>query len=131
MENTTSQQRVVLSDTLTDEEKLQLDEAAAEICKAVKASKIHVYVAIKEDTKERIVAFIREPSFMQKIAVMDKISTAGSFIAGNDLRETCLLKEHSHALTYGTENECEQYKLGVNGFCLSIIEVAKNEYKKK
>jgi sRNA-binding carbon storage regulator CsrA len=127
----TTNHPVVLTDELTPEEVEVLDLKAEEIRLRIKAPKVHIYVHIEEDTKERITAFIKEPSFMQKVAMMDKISTAGAFVAGNELREACLIKEDSNPLTYGTGFECDKYRLGVNSACIKILDVAKNSFKKK
>ncbi len=124
-------QPVELTAELSQEEKDNYEQQAKELAAKYNVPKVHVYVGFKPSTKERVVGFIKEPSFIQKVMMMDKITTAGMFIAGNELRESCTLKEESDPLTTGSSWECDEYKLGLNGFCTTILQVVQNEFKKK
>ena len=115
---------------ISDIEKKQFDEIAEDLANKYGVSKVHVYVGIQPNTNERIVCYLREPNYLQKIAVMNKIATAGAYIAAEEMRENLTLKDESNYLTYGEGNECDAYKLGVVGFCLQLGEVIQNALKK-
>lgn len=93
-------------------------------------AKVHLYVGLGEDN-ERIVGYLKEPSYLQKIMAMDKIATVAPFIAAEEMRDLLTLKEESDPRTYSTANNCDKYRLGMASVCLGIIEVGANAFKKK
>jgi hypothetical protein len=129
----TKEKKVKLTDELSANEIKEYNTKADELAKKYGVSKVHVYVAIEPDTKERIVGYLKEPNFTQKLFAMDKIATVGMFSAGNDLREALTLKGEgeSDPRTYNTTSDCDPYRLGMTGFCIPIIEVIQNSFKKK
>lgn len=116
-------------DELQPEEIIVLEEHADSLAKKNNVSKVHIYVAIDADTKERIVGFYKEPSYIQKIYSMDKISTVGAFSAGEELRSALVLKGEgeSDPRIYSQD----EYKLSMAGACIALIQVAQNAFKKK
>ena len=116
---------------LTDEELIEYKTKADEIAKKHKVSKVHVYVGIDPETNERVVGFLKEPNFGQKLFAMDKIATSGLFMAGNEMREALTLKEESDPRTYEEYPSNDSYRLGMTGTCIPIIEVIQNSFKKK
>lgn len=114
---------------LTPEELATLDSNAIELAKKYGVSKVHIYVALGENN-ERIVGYIKEPSYLQKIYAMDKIASVGAFTAAEEMRAILTLEE-SNELTKSTDSECDQYRLGMASTCLPIIQVAVNNFKKK
>jgi hypothetical protein len=116
---------------LTAEETANYEKIASEIAKKYAISKVNVYVGLDSITNERVVAFIKEPTFLQKMYAMDKLTTLGAFASGNELRETLTLKEESNPLTYGDGTECDKYKMGIVTQCIQLIEVAQNILEKK
>ena len=112
------------------ENELQALEAhAAQLAKKHGVSKVHIYVAIDPETKERIVGFYKEPSYIQKIYAMDKIATVGMFTAGEELRSALVLKDvgESDPRVYTVDD----YKLSMASACITLIQVAQNAFKKK
>jgi hypothetical protein len=120
-----------LTNELTHEEISILEQKAADLAIQHKVAKVHIYVAIDPKTKERVVGFLKEPTFIQKIYAMDKIATVGIFMAGDELRDALTLKEESDPRTYALSPDCDKYRLGMTGTCVPIIEVAQNAFKKK
>lgn len=116
---------------LSEKELLQYEEVAKGLATKYGVPKVHVYVGIEPDTNKRIVAYIKEPSYLQKMYAMDKISTLGAAAAGEELREALTLREESDPLTYGAGVECDSYKLAIVYTCIGIIELCQNAFKKK
>ena len=121
----------IKSPELTAEEIAAYDEKSAELAKKYQCSKVHAVVFIDKETMERRACFLKEPNFPTKIAVMDKAQQVGIFVAGEELRQGIVLKEESDPVTYGDTPECDDYKMGVVTFCVGLINVKANAYKKK
>ena len=120
-----------LSNIITPEERQEIDDRAKAIAKREGVCKVHVFIALEPETNERIIAFLKEPSYLQKIMTYDKISTLGAFSAGDELREACTLKQDSDYRTYSENPEFDNYKFGLTTFCISMTEIAKDVFKKK
>jgi hypothetical protein len=120
-----------LTDQLTPEENAGYEAKAVEISKKLGVSKVYPYVGIDPDTKERIVGFIKEPNYLQKIFAMDKIATVGMFMAGEELRSVLTIEDESDPRTYSTASDCDRFRLAMASICVTIIEVVQNSFKKK
>jgi hypothetical protein len=118
---------------LTAEENEYYQERATELAKKYNVSKVHVYVGIDETTGERVVGYLKEPNYTQKIMAMDKIATVGIFVASDELRAALTLKGEgeSDERTYSDFGMYDSYKLGMAGTATTILEVVKNSFKKK
>jgi len=127
----TKEKKIKLTDELSAIETKEYNAKAEELAKKYGVSKVHVYVAIEPETKERIVGYLKEPNYMQKLFAMDKIATVGMFAAGDEMREALTLKDESDPRTYSTTSDCDPYRLGMTGSCIPIIEVIQNSFKKK
>ena len=125
------QQEVILTDELTDEEVASYEAIASGLATKYGVSKVHVYLAIEPTTKERIVGYLKEPNYIQKIYAMDKIATVGIFAAGDELRSALTIQEESDPRTYSTASDCDAYRLGMTGACVPIISIVQNSFKKK
>src|ERR1035437_5060556 len=121
----------ILSKVLAPEEIAELESIAVELAKKYNVPKVHLYIGVNPVTNERVVAYLKEPMFVQKIYIMDKVASVGMFSAANDLLEAVILKEESDPKTYEDYPANDDYRLGVVGTCVEIIEVVKNSYKKK
>jgi hypothetical protein len=122
----------ILSDVISAEEQASYEAIAVELAKKYIVPEVYPYVAIDADNDNaRVIGYLKAPSYLQKLMVMDKVATTGMFLAADGLRETLTLKEESDPKTYGETPDCDSYKFGMNERCLLIIEVAKNQYKKK
>ena len=117
--------------TLTEEEIKFYNDAAAALAVQKNVSKVHPVVQIDPDTLERKVCYLQEPNYLTKIRVMDKATTIGLFSAGEELRESCVIKESSDAITYGEGPESDRYKRGVVDECIKMVTRLQNQFKKK
>jgi len=114
---------------LTQKEIETVEEYAESLAKKLGIKKVHVYVAIDEETGDRVVGYYKEPSYAQKLYAMDKIATVGTFSAGEELRQALTLTgEGESDVRIYTE---DQYKLAIAGACIALIQVAQNRFKKK
>ena len=118
---------------ITDEEKELYEKKCIELAAQHKCSKVHVFVAIKANDPEceRVVAYIKEPDYINKLALIDKAVAMGSRQAAEELRMLYQITEESHPLTYGEHSECDRYKLGVAEFCIGLIQISVDVLKKK
>jgi len=121
----------ILTDELTEEEIAEVDAIAGELAKKYNVSKVHSYIGVDPITKERVIGYLKEPNYMQKIFTLDKIASVGIFAAGDELRGVLTLKEESDPRTYGASSDCDGYKLGMTGTCVPIVNVIQNSFKKK
>jgi len=126
VELTAEQQKEVEEKAFND----LIEEKCIELSKKYGVSKVHAYVGISE-TGEKVIGFLKEPNYIQKIATMDKITTTGPFLAGDELRQAITLKEDSDPRTYNESPDCDAYRLGMTGMCVPIINVIQNTFKKK
>lgn len=118
---------------ITEDELQQYLDKCNELAKTHNVSQVHCCVQVKRDdgSMERIVSYIKEPSYMTKLALMDKAAQVGIMMAGEEFRLLCQLKDESHRLTYIEHHEADKYKLGVTRFCVDIIELVQDELGKK
>lgn len=126
-----SKETTILPAELTAEEVASYEAKCQELATKYNVPKVHVCVQFKPETNERVVSYIQEPNYPTKLHLMDKSGERGMHWAGEELRSICQLKEESDSLTYGDAYECDKYKLGVAQFCLGIITIALNQFKKK
>jgi hypothetical protein len=115
---------------LTAEEITVLEQNCVTLATKHNVAKVHLYVGLGEGN-ERIVGYIKDPSYVQKIMAMGKISTVDPFVASEDMRSALTLTEESDPRTYSTAPDCDKYRLGMATACLPLIEVAVNTFKKK
>lgn len=113
---------------LQEQEMEALNERCEQLSKK-HGRKVHAYVSINESTGDRVVGFYKEPNYAQKLYAMDKIASVGPFTAGEELRQALTLtgEDESNPLIYSED----KYKLAIAGICISLIEVATNDFKKK
>ena len=119
-----------LAEIAEQEYMAELEARAASLATKYSVPKVHVYVGVNEEG-EKIIGFIKEPSYIQKIAMMDKIAMTGPFIAGDELRQVLTLQEESDPRTYSTSPDCDIYRLAMTSECVKITKVAANTFKKK
>jgi len=117
---------------ITPEEKAQYEAKCIELAAKYGVPKVYPCVLFKHNdpTCERLVAFIKEPNYISKLAAMDKASTMGIHLAAEDLRLVNQIVEESHPWTCSDLAEFERYKLGVAQFCIGIIDISMNHLKK-
>lgn len=116
---------------LSQEEIDQYDESAKLLAARYSVSKVHPVVQINPITFARTVCFLKEPNYETKLRVMDKATTGGVYTAADELRVACTLKEESDQITYGDGPECDDYKMGVTDYALTMVKRLQNQFKKK
>lgn len=123
--------KVNLTPELTQEEIVNYEEKSKEIANKRGFSKVHPVVQIDPETLERKVCYLSEPNYFTKLALMDKAVQLGPYIAGEEMRNVCIIKEESDLITYGDAPECDSYKMGVVDYCLTMVSRIQNQFKKK
>ena len=116
---------------LSEEELAEYQAKADDLARAKAVSKVHPVVQIDPETLGRHVCYLSEPNYSTKIRVMDKATTLGVYTAADELREACLIREASDAITYGDSPECDRYKMGVTDYALTMVTRLQNQFKKK
>ena len=120
-----------LTAELTEQEIQEYQDKADALAREKGVSKVHPIVQIDPDTLERKVCYLSEPNYVTKLTVMDKAITVGPYIAGEELRQACVIKESSDTITYGDSPECDRYKLGVVDYAILMVKRLQNQFKKK
>ena len=124
-------EEITLTAELSEQEIQQYEDKCVVLAKENNVPKVHACVIITPDTLERQVCYIKEPNFVTKINVLNKMTTLGVYPGANELREACIIKEASSPLTYGESPECDPYKIGVVNFCMGIITTYQSILDKK
>lgn len=120
-----------LQPTLTPEEVTLYEEKAQEIAKARGVQSVHPVVFIKPDTHERIVAYLRQPTFTEKLYAMDTAISAGVYMSASNLMELLLIKEESHQLATSDAPQADDVRMGIVDYCLNMVSRYQNQFKKK
>ena len=120
-----------LSPEISQEEIALYEQAADVLAKKYNVAKVHIYIGLADETNERIVGYLKEPSYQQKIMAMGKLATTDPFLAAEEMRGVLTLQEESDERTYSEANLCDKYRAGMATTCLGFLEVATNAFKKK
>lgn len=124
-------EEIKLTNKLTEEEVKAINEKCEKLAEENKVSKVYACVLFKPDFT-RVISYVSEPKFLDKVALMDKAFQYGPYQAANDIRELYLIKEYSDPLTFGETPECDPYKLGLLNFIVAnVVQSASGEFKKK
>jgi hypothetical protein len=83
-----------------------------------------------EEKNEDIVGFIKEPSRVLKLRVMDKAMT-GAVTAASELFDAIILKEESDKRFTSEESANDKYYLGGAMVAFKTVEFAVDTFKKK
>lgn len=92
--------------------------------------KVHAVAFQEDENSPLIVGFIKEPSRMVKLAVLDK-SMQGVFSAASEMLDGVLLKEHSDPRIYSEKSEDDKIYLGVVMAAYDLVKFSLNTLKKK
>ena len=123
-------EEIKLSPEITDEEITLYEQAAGVLAKKYNVAKVHVYIGLGEDN-ERIVGYLKEPTYVQKLMAMGKMSQTDPFMAAEEMRGVLTIEEDSDERTFSKSNECDKYRIGMATTCLTFLEIAANVLKKK
>ena len=116
-----------LQTTLTPEEIISYESKATEIAKERGVPKVLPVVFIQPETLKRIVAYLRQPTFAEKLHAMDQALTIGAFISANNLMELLIIRDKSDAETE-TNDEA---KMGLVDYCMGLVTRYQNQFAKK
>lgn len=105
-------------------------QKAAEIGELLK-TKVHPIVFKDPDTGKDIVGYLKEPSRLQKIAVMDKMYMSGAMSAASELYEVILLREYSDPRLYSENPEDDSVVLGGLQAASDLIKFLVNQFSSK
>lgn len=115
---------------MTDKETQAIEAKCLELAAKYDTPRVHPYISEQEGQKP-VIAFIKEPTYIQKMYAMDKLNSIGMLSAGDELRDILTIKEESDPITYGDTWQSDKYKLGIATLCITILEFAQNDFKKK
>ncbi|MDQ2718240.1 MAG: hypothetical protein M3Z26_00560 [Bacteroidota bacterium] len=91
---------------------------------------VHTIIFQEEKDGPLIVGFIKEPSRMVKLAVLDK-SVMGGFSAAAEMLDTVLLKQESDPRIYSERSEDDKIYLGAVMAAYDLVKFSVNTLKKK
>lgn len=127
----TQDNKVELTVQLSEQESAAYVKRAAELAEQHKCAKVHPVVFIHPQTKVRSVAYLMEPNFQTKLAIMDKSLMLGVYQAGEELMRLSIIKEASDECMYNEHPQYDDYRMGVVDFCLTMVGRFQNQLKKK
>lgn len=108
---------------------MDIQKKVDELCAKHSCNVLPIIFKESEDSEE-IVGFIKEPSRMVKLRMLDK-SMTGSMTASAEVFESILLKEDSDS-RFSSEKSCDdKYYLGGVIEAFKTIEISVNTFKKK
>lgn len=116
-----------LQNTLTPEEIANYEAKAVEIAKERGVPTVHPVVFIQPDTNKRIVAYLRQPTFSEKLHAMDQALTAGVYMSAYNLSELLLIKDKSDAIVETNDDA----RMGVVDYCMGLVSRYQNQFAKK
>lgn len=105
-------------------------EAKAEQLSQRENNKVTPIVFLDEETGEDVVGYIKTPSRLTKLRVMDKAMTS-PVTAASELFEAILLKDDSDPRFSSTHADHDKYYLGGTMEAFKQVEMAVNTFKKK
>ena len=112
-------------ETITTEE---INTRADELSK-VHNVKVTPIVFFDEDTNEKIVGYLKEPTRLQKQRALDKTLISQSS-AGEDLLMACLIKEESNPRIYSESSNDDAIVMGACQAALATVKLKQNIAKK-
>lgn len=78
-----------------------------------------------------VIGYIKEPSRLAKIRILDKSVQMGDFAASSEFIDMCLIKNDSDPRIYSTSQAFDSYYLGACNEAQKIISISVSQYKKK
>lgn len=105
-------------------------EKKAEELSAQLGVKVHPIVFLEEAGGEEIVGYLKEPSRLMKVRILDK-SSIGPNSAAVEMLEEILIKEHSDRRIWEDNPKYDKLYLGAANEASMLIQVSKNQFKKK
>ena len=107
------------------------EEKAAQLTAEYKEKGVYqIHPIVFKNGDEEIVGFVKEPSRMAKMAVMDK-AMVGGYSAAEEILESILLKEHSDPRMFSESQEFDDIHMGLVVAVYNLIKIKTNTFKKK
>ena len=109
-----------------------LQSRADAISKKLGGVKVHplLFKENKDGTGDDIIGFIKEPSRMVKMAILDKSAT-GMVSAAGELLEIILIKDESDPRIYSEGSDNDKYFMGAAMAAFDTVKISSNTLKKK
>lgn len=89
-----------------------------------------IHAVVFKSGEEDIIGFIKEPSRMAKMAVLDK-AMLGGYSAAEEILDSVLLKEHSDPRMFSESQEFDDIHMGLVMAVYNLIKFKTNTLKKK
>lgn len=105
-------------------------EKKAESLSKIHSVKIHPLVFVEEETGEQIIGYVKEPSRLVKLRVLDK-AISSPITAAGELLDVILLREDSDVRILSENPEHDKYYLGAVMAAMGIIKYSQDTFKKK
>lgn len=80
---------------------------------------------------EQVIGFVKEPMRIVKQRALDAAIQKGATVAAGDLLEAILIKDASDSRIYSEAAENDSYYLGASMACMELINISKEQFKKK
>ena len=84
-----------------------------------------------QDEGEDVVGYLREPSRLTKMRVMDKAMQGGQITAAYELFEAVLIRDASDPILTSEKPEHDKFILGATMAAFNLVTLAVDAYKKK
>lgn len=82
------------------------------------------------NTSDPVIGYLKAPTRLAKIRIMDKSEQIGNYSAAAELIEICLLKADSDARIYSDAQEYDDLYMGAVLACQALISASINQIKK-
>lgn len=105
-------------------------EIKAEELSKTHGCKVRPIIFKDDETSEDVVGYVKEPSRLVKIRVMDKLVTS-PITAAAELLDIILLKDDSDPRIYSEKPENDKYYLGASLAAVSLVQLSNDLFKKK
>ena len=105
-------------------------QAKADELQIREGCQVHPLVFVDTDTDTQVIGFVKEPSRMVKLRVLDK-GLISPVTAAAELLDAVLIKDVSDARIWDEKPENDKIYLGAVMACYETIQLSTNQFKKK
>lgn len=88
-------------------------------------------LCFKAQTGEDIVGFIREPQRIVKQRALDAAIQKGTTVAAGELLEALIIRDESDPRIFSDDAQYDEFYFGASMACFELINISRNEFKKK
>jgi len=108
----------------------ELAEKARLLALNLNCFKVHPIYFQVPDSDEEVIGFLKEPPLQAKLAVMD-MALRNPFSAATDILDHYIIKEESDPRLYDKRPENDAFYIGATSIANELIEMYRNQFKKK